>query len=525
MSKTLDQIYIANPSTTMLSTDLLYLVHSPYTSGQDSAITYANLAKAALTNAVVLAPTGTQTITGFGLTAPTLTAATTITATAGAIQSLASSIIAGSSGNAGSAVSYSPGASLGTLSLTSANNAGNFGNVITNASTASARTWTFPDASGTVALTSGASGIVSSGTINQLTYYAATGTTVSGLATANNGVLITSAGGVPSISSTLPSGITLVAPVLGTPASGTLTNATGLPIAGITGLGTGVATALAGTVTGTGGISLTDSPVFTTKITSPTVVTTGAANTQKQFTANSGASITIDPANGAYQTITLTANTTITLTSLPSSTTEREFILELLQDGTGSRTVAWSNITFVNNGGASPAINGAIGGSTYIGVSGTNSAWIGYSTNQGLGVTDASNAPAGYIGEVISSSVAIGSAISMTTATGITITSIALTPGDWSVSGNIGFIAAAGTLPTVLTASISATNNTQATSPNGGAFAQLGLAFTAASTNVLDLAPTRINISAAATYYLVGTATFTVSTLTGYGSITARRIR
>lgn len=48
------------------------------------------------------------------------------------------------------------------------------------------------------------SGTVNSGTINQLAWYAATGTAVSGLATANNGVLVTSAGGVPSISSTLP---------------------------------------------------------------------------------------------------------------------------------------------------------------------------------------------------------------------------------------------------------------------------------------------------------------------------------
>lgn len=38
---------------------------------------------------------------------------------------------------------------------------------------------------------------------------------------------------------------TLVTPILGTPTSGTLTNATGLPIAGITGLGTGVDTFLA----------------------------------------------------------------------------------------------------------------------------------------------------------------------------------------------------------------------------------------------------------------------------------------
>lgn len=56
----------------------------------------------------------------------------------------------------------------------------------------------------TIAATGGA---VNAGTINELAYYAATGSTVSGLATANNGTLVTSAGGVPSISSTLPSAV------------------------------------------------------------------------------------------------------------------------------------------------------------------------------------------------------------------------------------------------------------------------------------------------------------------------------
>jgi len=43
------------------------------------------------------------------------------------------------------------------------------------------------------------SGIVNSGLINQLAYYAAAGSTLSGLATANNGLLTTNSSGVPSI--------------------------------------------------------------------------------------------------------------------------------------------------------------------------------------------------------------------------------------------------------------------------------------------------------------------------------------
>ncbi len=57
---------------------------------------------------------------------------------------------------------------------------------------------TFPT-SGTLATTAGASGIVNSGTANQITYYASTGTTVSGLTGANGSVLVTDNTGVPSM--------------------------------------------------------------------------------------------------------------------------------------------------------------------------------------------------------------------------------------------------------------------------------------------------------------------------------------
>jgi hypothetical protein len=58
-------------------------------------------------------------------------------------------------------------------------------------------------------ISAGAAGTVNSGLINQLAWYASSGTAVSGLATAASGVLVTSAGSVPSISSTLPSGLTI----------------------------------------------------------------------------------------------------------------------------------------------------------------------------------------------------------------------------------------------------------------------------------------------------------------------------
>jgi hypothetical protein len=66
----------------------------------------------------------------------------------------------------------------------------------------------------------GGSGTVSAGLANQLGRYASNGTTISGLATASNGVLVTSAGAVPSISSTLPAAVQGNITALGTIGTG-----------------------------------------------------------------------------------------------------------------------------------------------------------------------------------------------------------------------------------------------------------------------------------------------------------------
>jgi len=142
---------------------------------------------------------------------------------------------------------------------------------------------------------------------------------------------------------------------LGTPSSGTLTNATGLPIAtGVSGLGTGVATFLTtpssanlisvvSDETGSGSLVFNTAPALT----NPTVTN----YVETPYSANSSTAITLALTNGTVQIITLTGNATITM---PTATSGKSFILYLKQDGTGSRTVTWSTVKWP--GGTAPTI-------------------------------------------------------------------------------------------------------------------------------------------------------------------------
>lgn len=86
------------------------------------------------------------------------------------------------------------------------------------------------DSGGACSGGSGGSGTVTSAAANSIAYYAATGTTVAGLASVNSAVLVTSGSGVPSESTTLPSGLTIPTATISNPAitgTGTYVGLTG----------------------------------------------------------------------------------------------------------------------------------------------------------------------------------------------------------------------------------------------------------------------------------------------------------
>ena len=151
---------------------------------------------------------------------------------------------------------------------------------------------------------------------------------------------------------------------LGTPASGTLTNCTGLPVGtGVSGLGTNVATLLATPRSANLAAALTDetgsgSAVFAT---SPTVNNPTITNYVESVVAigTVTSSNTIALTNGTVQTATLTASTACTFT-MPTATAGKSFILLLKQAAsTGNGTATFTGVKWGTAG--APTITATAG--------------------------------------------------------------------------------------------------------------------------------------------------------------------
>lgn len=131
-------------------------------------------------------------------------------------------------------------------------------------------------------------------------------TNAKGLVTANSSAATTGSGSV-----VLATGPTLSAPVLGTPASGTLTNCTGLPVGGVAAVAwatyTPTVTAQTGTITtssASGRFQQIGKTVFITVTCTITTAGTGSGNLTLTLPVNSNTSISIQVLRGIEATTT-----------------------------------------------------------------------------------------------------------------------------------------------------------------------------------------------------------------------------
>lgn len=140
-------------------------------------------------------------------------------------------------------------------------------------------------------------------------------------------------------------------------------------------------------------------------------------------------------------------------------------------------------------------------------------------TNGIVGTTTNNNANAGSVGEFVTAS---ATAVAATSGTGLNVTSISLTAGDWDVSGAIAINPAA---TTVVTSYVFSASSTSATNQAVPFRAQSNVTQQAGAYQSYAIPAARFSLSATTTIFLVATVAFNTSTLNCDGFIRARRVR
>lgn len=234
-------------------------------------------------------------------------------------------------------------------------------------------------------------------------------------------------------------------------------------------------------------------PTNTPNTWSDTQTFTVAAIFNGGFTANDDCTVDAD--------LTVTGNTTLNNVSIGGT---------LSANGTST----FQNISVFNNLDVSGNAN-VTGG---LSVASTSDLVGGI-----LGRLDGVAAAINIVGEILEAEVLVGAAVSLVTGTAKSVTSIALTAGQWNIYGIVNFTAAGATTIDYLGAGISIVDNAQWTDsegvfiPGGGVITAIDLGVTVPAVPA--------NNPGGLLYFLVAKAGFAVDTLTAYGKIWAIRVR
>lgn len=238
---------------------------------------------------------------------------------------------------------------------------------------------------------------------------------------------------------------------------------------------------------------------FSTYLASPPAIGSTAANT------------------GAFTT--LSASSTVSGTGFSTYLASPPAI-----GGTTANTGRFTSITATTSGANITGGLTVVGGGASItgGLTMASGAITPITTAGVVGTTGADNASAGSWGEYTSAN---ASGVSLSTGVVSNITSLSLTAGDWDVTGQVAWLAAATTVLTQVAVGINTTSATLPTTVSGFGTSILTGSLGTNTIPAQSVMPTRINVSTTTTVYLVASANFTTSTCTANGFIRARRVR
>lgn len=312
--------------------------------------------------------------------------------------------------------------------------------------------------------------------------YANGANNVAGLATANNGVPVTSNTGVPSI---------LAGP--GTTGNLFISNAAA-------------------------------APSFTTFTYPTTVGATGSIHISNGTNIVSSTSLWPNTVGSAGKIVrsdgTVNAYTTSTY---PDTNAVNTLLYASSANVMAALATANSGVLVTDSGGV-PSISSTLPSFT------TNTITFSPTTAGIKGTTTNDSTAAGNVGEYAETILLIGSEVTLTSLVAANVTSVSLTAGDWDVWGEVWFDAASTTTPSSFWGSINTASATFPTVPATGtavvcsSFAALAPVSSGAQ-NIVSIAPCRALLSGTTTYYLNAKSGFGTSTMKAYGKICARRRR